>query len=137
MCIECSGVHRQLGSHVSRVRSLGLDEWPPGHTAVMLATGNAVANVFWEGRLGPTVKPSPNSPMADKEHFIKAKYLNKEFALDAPSLPLAARSGQASSLAASLALNARQHSRESLTEALRFSAFMGNLASVQLLVWVS
>ena len=27
LCIECSGIHRKMGAHVSRIRSLTLDEW--------------------------------------------------------------------------------------------------------------
>ena len=81
ICIECSGVHRKLGSHISRVRSLDLDEWPPGHLSVMTALGNRVANSVWEARL-PTAtgrKPGPNSSQEDKERFIMMKYEKREF----------------------------------------------------------
>ena len=33
-----------------RVRSLDLDEWPPGHIAVMTCMGNYIANCLWEAR---------------------------------------------------------------------------------------
>ncbi len=79
MCIECSGVHRKLGSHISRVRSLDLDEWPPGHLAVMSAMGNVMANSIWESKLKSGQKPCPTSSQEDKERFIMAKYNNKEF----------------------------------------------------------
>ncbi|CAB4054353.1 AGAP [Lepeophtheirus salmonis] len=77
-CVDCD-MHRKLGSHISRVRSLDLDEWPPGHLAVMLSTGNALANSNWEGNFRGWRKPEPNSSQEEKEQFIMAKYSRKEF----------------------------------------------------------
>ncbi|GBF92752.1 hypothetical protein Rsub_05121 [Raphidocelis subcapitata] len=56
MCIECSGVHRQLGVQVSKVRSCTLDvrAWEPPVLAVFEAVGNAYANSVWEAALPAT-----------------------------------------------------------------------------------
>ncbi|KAJ8036390.1 Arf-GAP with GTPase, ANK repeat and PH domain-containing protein 3 [Holothuria leucospilota] len=84
VCIECSGIHRNLGSHISRVRSLTLDEWPPELTAVMLCIGNHVANSIWEANLNNRSKPTPQSSREEKEKWIRAKYDNKEFIAERP-----------------------------------------------------
>lgn len=61
MCIECSGIHRNLGTHLSRVRSLDLDDWPVELSTVMTAIGNAMANSVWEGALESYSKPGSDS----------------------------------------------------------------------------
>ncbi len=61
MCIECSGIHRNLGTHLSRVRSLDLDDWPVELSMVMTAIGNTMANSVWEGALEGYTKPGNDS----------------------------------------------------------------------------
>ncbi|XP_066301081.1 arf-GAP with GTPase, ANK repeat and PH domain-containing protein 1-like isoform X10 [Branchiostoma lanceolatum] len=84
MCIECSGVHRNLGTHLSRVRSLDLDDWPTELATVMTSIGNSLANSVWEANPRGRVKPTPNSQREEKESWIRAKYERKEFLAPPP-----------------------------------------------------
>ncbi|RHY93652.1 hypothetical protein DYB37_001026 [Aphanomyces astaci] len=75
LCIECSGIHRSLGSHVSKVRSLALDSWDMSLLTLLAHLGNAPVNAIWEAELAPGwTRPVATSPRPDKEKWIKAKY---------------------------------------------------------------
>ncbi|KAM0793346.1 hypothetical protein ACM66B_000801 [Microbotryomycetes sp. NB124-2] len=75
VCIRCSGIHRSLGTHLSKVRSIDLDDWNDEQLASMEAIGNVKANALWQAR-----KPSDlvvnDSNVAE---FIKAKYVEQRY----------------------------------------------------------
>ncbi|XP_076840027.1 arf-GAP with GTPase, ANK repeat and PH domain-containing protein 1-like isoform X2 [Brachyhypopomus gauderio] len=79
ICIECSGIHRNLGTHLSRVRSLDLDNWPCELTLVLIAIGNEMANSIWESRTKGRHKPRPDATREERESWIRAKYEQKLF----------------------------------------------------------
>uniref|UniRef100_A0A8C7VND9 Arf-GAP with coiled-coil, ANK repeat and PH domain-containing protein n=1 Tax=Oncorhynchus mykiss TaxID=8022 RepID=A0A8C7VND9_ONCMY len=81
LCIECSGIHRSLGVHCSKVRSLTLDSWEPELLKLMCELGNSVINHIFEGACEEQglKKPGPSSSRQEKEAWIKSKYVEKKF----------------------------------------------------------
>ncbi|KAF2654788.1 ArfGap-domain-containing protein [Lophiostoma macrostomum CBS 122681] len=78
ICIRCSGIHRGMGTHISKVKSVDLDSWTDEQLQSVLKWGNARANKYWEAKLAPGHVPSE----AKIENFIRTKYDSKRWVMD-------------------------------------------------------
>ena len=90
VCIECSGIHRSLGTHISKIRSLTLD--PQSFTTdiveALLQIGNRISNMVWEATLPDGTKPAPQTATRDQRlRFITAKYVDRAYITPISSNP--------------------------------------------------
>ncbi|CAI5759043.1 unnamed protein product [Candida verbasci] len=70
ICIRCSGIHRSMGTHISKVKSVDLDAWTDDQIENMIKWGNENCNLYWEDKL-----PDGYIPDQGKiENFIRTKY---------------------------------------------------------------
>mmetsp|Transcript_53667 Transcript_53667/g.120511 ORF Transcript_53667/g.120511 Transcript_53667/m.120511 type:complete len:535 (-) Transcript_53667:53-1657(-) len=74
LCMECAGVHRSLGTHISRVKSLALDSWSPEEVQGFIAKGgNKEVNKRLE-RQSQCRRPRPGAPRTEVDEYIAQKY---------------------------------------------------------------
>uniref|UniRef100_A0AAX7SY11 Un-named sa1614 n=1 Tax=Astatotilapia calliptera TaxID=8154 RepID=A0AAX7SY11_ASTCA len=79
-CIECSGIHREMGVHVSRIQSLSLDSLGTSDLLLARNVGNSGFNEILEANLlSPSLKPSQHSHMPERKDFILSKYQDVNF----------------------------------------------------------
>ncbi|CRK99282.1 CLUMA_CG012555, isoform A [Clunio marinus] len=77
LCIRCAGIHRNLGVHISRVKSVNLDTWAPEQVVSLQQMGNSRARAVYEALLSDNFRrPQTDSGL---ESFIRAKYEHKKY----------------------------------------------------------
>ncbi|XP_071152372.1 stromal membrane-associated protein 1-like isoform X4 [Mytilus edulis] len=77
LCMRCAGKHRNLGVHISKVKSVDLDTWTAEQVAMMMEVGNSRARAAYEAQVPDSFRrPQTDSAL---ESFIRAKYEHKKY----------------------------------------------------------
>ncbi|KAI8912239.1 putative GTPase activating protein for Arf-domain-containing protein [Powellomyces hirtus] len=76
LCIRCGGLHRKLGTHISKIKSVTLDSWSPEQLEVMRQWGNQKVN---EKFLAGGAPAPPSNSDQEMEQYVRNKYEKRNF----------------------------------------------------------
>eukprot|EP00188_Purpureofilum_apyrenoidigerum_P000391 Plantae.Rhodophyta-Purpureofilum_apyrenoidigerum.ctg11666.p1 GENE.Plantae.Rhodophyta-Purpureofilum_apyrenoidigerum.ctg11666~~Plantae.Rhodophyta-Purpureofilum_apyrenoidigerum.ctg11666.p1 ORF type:complete len:397 (-),score=56.71 Plantae.Rhodophyta-Purpureofilum_apyrenoidigerum.ctg11666:1281-2471(-) len=79
ICIRCSGLHRNLGVHISTVRSTTLDTWTPKQIEEIQRKGNNYGKQMYEACVPANFRRPDTNDTAQIERWIRDKYEKKLF----------------------------------------------------------
>ncbi|KAI0357879.1 ArfGap-domain-containing protein [Trametes cingulata] len=82
ICMSCASIHRKMGTHISKVKSLTLDSWTKEQVEFMKSMGNVKSNAHYnpdEIKHPPPTNMIDSERDSDLEKYIRAKYEYKSF----------------------------------------------------------
>ncbi|KAI9724515.1 MAG: hypothetical protein M1812_000583 [Candelaria pacifica] len=98
LCMRCAALHRKLGTHVSKVKSLSMDSWSNDQVDNMKRNGNASSNrTFNPLHKKPEIPLDIDEVDLAMERFIRQKYELRTFSGGAPRSTIRHDTGSTSS----------------------------------------
>ncbi|KAF2157533.1 ArfGap-domain-containing protein [Myriangium duriaei CBS 260.36] len=80
LCMRCAALHRKLGTHISKVKSLSMDSWNADQVDTMKRVGNTASNrTFNPQNVKPSIPVDIDEADGAIERFIRQKYEQRAF----------------------------------------------------------
>ncbi|KAL8850072.1 MAG: hypothetical protein Q9221_004998 [Calogaya cf. arnoldii] len=80
LCMRCASLHRKLGTHISKVKSLSMDSWTNDQVESMRRSGNVTSNKIYNPRNSkPAIPLDVDQVDSALERFIRQKYDQQSF----------------------------------------------------------
>ncbi|KAK7194772.1 putative GTPase activating protein for Arf [Novymonas esmeraldas] len=78
-CLRCAGIHRSMGTHISKVKSTNMDAWEESMMVVMEHIGNTRGRLLYEYNMPDSARVTSATDTAVVERAIRAKYERKTY----------------------------------------------------------
>ncbi|KAJ8082185.1 Protein gts1 [Marasmius tenuissimus] len=82
ICVTCATIHRKIGTHVTKVKSITMDTWSKEQVDRMVEMGNVKSNAIYcpnEVRHPPPMQLMEQERDSELEQYIRSKYEYKRF----------------------------------------------------------